>query len=165
MVVLRLLRVVRPQTREGKSILWEELPMYHHSSGHPWCVGGDCNAIAAPWERMGMQHPAWEMEDFTNFIEAAALIDAGIAHAKFIWSNMRTNGGEGEIRRVVLRSAYSCISDGGLHHTLASQIWAPRSLLKVKLHIWRNSHGILPTCDKIAYYLQDLPTVCRLCGE
>ncbi|MQM09530.1 hypothetical protein Taro_042401 [Colocasia esculenta] len=57
-----------PQTREGKRGLCEELLKYHLSSGQPWGVGGDFNAVLAVAEMLGTHFCLEETEDFSNFI-------------------------------------------------------------------------------------------------
>ncbi|MQL88738.1 hypothetical protein Taro_021305 [Colocasia esculenta] len=48
---------------------------------------------------------------------------------------------------------------------LGSCIWKVDSPLKVKVLIWRVSHGRLPTCDRLAAFVQHIQTRCSLCGE
>lgn len=67
-----------------------------------------------------------------------------------------------------ISSAYTLISDGGMRHDLASPIWTPKNPLKAKLLIWRFSqisNGRLSTCDRLAPFLQNLPTICCSCGQ
>lgn len=47
--------------------------------------------MAAPWERSMVSAYAWDIEDFTTFIEEATLVDIDMAHGQFTWSNMRAD--------------------------------------------------------------------------
>ncbi|MQL87858.1 hypothetical protein Taro_020411 [Colocasia esculenta] len=67
--------------------------------------------------------------------------------------------------RFTVNSAYAIISDGGFRHAPSNFIWATRSPLKVKVLVWRISHGRLPTCDKLHSFLHHISMLHSLCGE
>lgn len=55
-----------------------------------------------------------------------------------------------------VRFAYGVISDGGVRRSLHDQVWRPKSLLKVKLLVWRIFHGRLSTWDRLHRLLSDI---------
>ncbi|MQL93200.1 hypothetical protein Taro_025840 [Colocasia esculenta] len=54
------------ETKEEKRQLWDDLIQHHFASIRLWCMAGEFNAEATPWERIGNMGFTGDMEDFSS---------------------------------------------------------------------------------------------------
>ncbi|XP_073121912.1 uncharacterized protein [Henckelia pumila] len=85
-----LKRVPSKKSRNGRISLWEGLLECKPEGSCAWIVGGDFNVIEDPLEHsLGAVSRPTCMQDFSEFIVDAGLIDAGYVGSKYTWTNRR----------------------------------------------------------------------------
>ena len=68
--------VYGPLSKDGRSLLWEELSAIRRLWEDPWCIWGDFNVIRFPSERSSQGRLNHSMRQFLEFIDELELIGA-----------------------------------------------------------------------------------------
>ena len=79
--------VYGPFSRDGRSLIWEELSAIRGLWEDPWCIGEDFNVIRFPSERSRHGRLNHSMRQFSKFINEMELIDLPLLRSNFTWSN------------------------------------------------------------------------------
>ena len=74
-----------PLTRDGKSLLREELGALRGLWEDPWCIRGDFNGISFPYERSWVRRSNQSMREFSEFIDDLEVVDLPLKGGKFTW--------------------------------------------------------------------------------
>ncbi|XP_056697424.1 uncharacterized protein [Spinacia oleracea] len=70
--------------------LWRNLRDNLPPPETPWLLAGDLNEVTSQSEKLGGRpYRANQSRDFTNFVDAAGLIDLGFSGCPFTWTNAR----------------------------------------------------------------------------
>ena len=80
---LEATRGFRPLTRDGSSLLWEELGALRGLWEDLWCIGGDFNVIRFPCERSSVRRLNLLMRGFSQFIDDLELVNLSLKGGKF----------------------------------------------------------------------------------
>ena len=108
--------VYGPFSRDGRSLLWEELSAIRGLWEDPWCIGGDFNVIHFPLEQSSQGRFNRSMRQFSEFIDELELIDL----RNFTWSGGLQNQNLARLDRFLVSQ------DWIDHHGNVVQLKLPR---------------------------------------
>ena len=90
-IVWAFIGVYGSLSKDGKSLIWEELGAIRGLWEAPWCVGGDFNVTCFPskWSTMGRLNSS--MRRFLEVIDDLELVDLPMSGGNFTWGGGMSN--------------------------------------------------------------------------